>query len=140
MIQVCVGALLLKHDGLLRILLGKRAATRTFYPNVWDMPGGHCEPGETPEQTLVRELREEIGITPTEWRAAGVVEVPTLADGEGLVLHLYTVTAWTGSPVNRQPDEHSEIAWFSLDAACRLDLAHPSYPALFRRMLQAGES
>jgi 8-oxo-dGTP diphosphatase len=140
MIQVCVGALVLQHDGQPRILLGKRTACRAFYPNVWDMPGGHCEPGEALEQTLIRELQEEIGITPTAWQAAGVVEVPAAPGGEGLVLHLYAVMAWDGTPANRQPDEHSEIAWFSLDAACRLDLADPAYPALFRRMMQQAES
>jgi ADP-ribose pyrophosphatase YjhB (NUDIX family) len=41
--RICVGALLY-YDG--HILLGKRAASCGFYPNVWDIPGGHCEPAE----------------------------------------------------------------------------------------------
>jgi 8-oxo-dGTP diphosphatase len=140
MVEICVAALMLKHNGQHQILLGKRAASRAAYPNVWDMPGGHCEPGETPEQTLIRELQEEIGITPTQWQAAGVVTVPPATGSAELVLHVYHVTAWDGPPINRQPDEHSEIAWFSLAELGRLDLAHPSYPALFRRMVQELES
>ena len=49
-----VVAALIFHTG--QILLGLRSAGREFYPNVWDMFGGHVEPGELPDQTLVREL------------------------------------------------------------------------------------
>lgn len=48
-----------------KILLGQRSPNREFYPNVWDVFGGHMEPGEQQPQTLARELKEELGITPT---------------------------------------------------------------------------
>jgi 8-oxo-dGTP diphosphatase len=32
------------------------------YPNMWDVPGGHLEPGETPESCIVREMREEMDL------------------------------------------------------------------------------
>lgn len=126
---VCVGAVLL-HDA--RIFLGRRAPDRAFYPDVWDVPGGHCEPGETPEQTLARELREEIGVTPTAWRPLAELRDPAPGD-DPLILHLYVVTAWEGTPRNCLPEEHAEMAWFAVAAACRLALAHPAYPALFRQ-------
>ena len=132
--RICVGALMVwRHEGL-HILLGRRSAARAFYPNVWDLPGGHCEPGETAEQALVRELHEEIGVVPTTWRPLGEIGVPLEDSGESMMLHVYEVTAWTGTPHNRQPEEHDEVAWFTIDDACRLDLAHPNYPALFRRL------
>lgn len=133
--RACVGALLLStRDRSPHLLLGKRTADRAFYPGVWDVLGGHCEPGETPEQTLVRELREEVGVTPTAWRSPEKFEerLPNL--DETLVLHLYVVTAWAGTPHNRTPEEHTEITWVSVEEACRLSLAHPGYLELFRNL------
>jgi 8-oxo-dGTP diphosphatase len=131
--RICVGALVVRGDGEPQLLLGKRAANRAFYPDVWDVPGGHSEPGETAEQTLVRELEEEIGVTPTAWRSLGELRERVPESGELLTVRLYVVTAWTGTPTNRLPAEHAEIAWFGVEDACRLELAHPAYPALFRR-------
>jgi mutator protein MutT len=135
--RICVGALLLRGEPEPTILLGKRASDRAFYPDVWDVPGGHGEPGESPERTLVRELREEIGVTPMAWRSLGTFREPVEPDETPLVLHLFAVTAWSGEVSNRQPEEHAEIAWFSVADACRLPLAHPGYPALFRRLATA---
>ena len=119
-----------------RILLGKRSEGREFYPAVWDLFGGHVEPGEELEGTLVRELQEELGITPTAWTFLKTLNfsIPTLPPEE-LIVHLYLVTAWTGTPTNRQPEEHSQIGWFTLAQATALPLADPIYPALFARYL-----
>jgi 8-oxo-dGTP diphosphatase len=127
-----VAALIVQAD---RILLGLRSPGRAFYPAVWDMFGGHLEPGEGQEQTLVRELREELGITPTEWVFLETLTLAVPASQDEMTVHLYRVTAWTDAPVNRQPEEHSEIGWFTLDQAIRLPLADPTYPALFGRAL-----
>jgi 8-oxo-dGTP diphosphatase len=123
-----------------KLLLGRRSAARQFYPDVWDVFGGHVEPGEGHEQTLVRELQEELGITPTTWTFLETLRLSTPAPQPGeahdpWTVHLYRVTAWTGTPANRQPEEHSAIEWFSLDKAAGLPLADPIYPWLFRRYL-----
>jgi len=68
-----VSALIIRSQ---KILLGLRSSTRAFYPDVWDMFGGHVEPGETHEQTLVRELQEELGITPTRWTYLEMLKLP----------------------------------------------------------------
>ena len=135
--RICVGAVLVRNQDRRRdapplVLLGKREARRAFYPGVWDVLGGHLEPGETAEQALIRELREEAGVTPTEWRLLGEFR-EALPGGDGsIVLHLYCVTAWTGVPGNRSPEEHSEISWFAVEEACRLPLAHPAYRNMLR--------
>ena len=136
-VRVCVGAVLVRCEGRRRdgpplVLLGKREAKRAFYPNVWDVLGGHLEPGEAAEQALVRELREEAGVTPTAWHPLGAFRGPLPGGDESILLHLYAVTSWTGVPGNRSPEEHTEISWFAVEDACRLALAHPDYPGILR--------
>ncbi|MFI6162838.1 ADP-ribose pyrophosphatase YjhB, NUDIX family [Micromonospora haikouensis] len=47
-----------------RVLLQLRDGNAPRHPNVWALPGGHREPGETVDQTALRELREETGLGP----------------------------------------------------------------------------
>ena len=61
-----VAMALLVADG--RVLLAHRHPLRQHYPDCWDGVGGHIEAGESPEEALVRECREEIGVTVTLWR------------------------------------------------------------------------
>ena len=113
-------------------MLGKRSTERKFYPNVWDIIGGHREHNETAEQILFRELQEEIGITPTKFNHVTLLYKPSHHPGRRYELHICRVTDWTGKPENLLPSEHSELAWFKIREACELHLAHPSYPALFQ--------
>jgi len=143
--RTCVGAVLIRavdhgRDESALVLLGRRAVNREFYPDVWDVLGGHLEPGETSEQALVRELREEIGVTPAAWASLGEVR-ESLPGGNGsIVLHLYAVTSWNGTPRNLSSEEHSEVAWFAVKDACRLTLAHPSYPQMLHRAVSLASS
>ncbi|RPI91035.1 MAG: NUDIX domain-containing protein [Chloroflexi bacterium] len=132
MIHEIVAALIIQSQ---RILLGRRSATRAFYPDVWDVFGGHMEPGEQQPETLIRELQEELGITPTQWQYLETIHISPDEPADPLIFHLYLVTAWAGMPTNRQLEEHSTIGWFSLAEAIQLPLADPSYPALFARYL-----
>ena len=136
MVHHIVAAVIVQTD---RILLGLRAPDREFDPNVWDVFGGHIEPGEQPGQTLVRELKEELSITPTQWMELETITEHVLEHDDSptddLIVHFYCVTAWSGTPVNVQPHEHTTIRWFSYREAIKLDLAHPNYPPLFAQCL-----
>jgi 8-oxo-dGTP diphosphatase len=107
----CVGALLVRNGEL---LLGRRAARREWLADAWDVFGGHIEQGETGQQALSRELREELGVVPTRMRHLG-----TLAgdEPEPWRLGLYAVTAWTGEPRNLQSEEHAQLRWCPLAEA-----------------------
>ena len=124
-LKICALGILFNNG---KILLGKRSKHRRSYPNVWDIIGGHCETGETPEQTLIRELEEEIGVTPTVFE-----KIETLLDpNNGETYHIFVVRDWIGEPTRLQPEEHSQIGWFGIDEASKLELALPeAYVALF---------
>lgn len=123
-LKVCALGILFRNG---EILLGKRAKHRTSYPNVWDMIGGHCENAETLTQTLIRELEEEIGVTPTQFE-----QISTLFDSNNdHTYHVFVVTDWKGEPDHLQPEEHSMIGWFKIHDAVELELALPIYRELF---------
>jgi 8-oxo-dGTP pyrophosphatase MutT (NUDIX family) len=131
-LKVCAAAILLQEQ---KILLGKRSGNLKFYPDVWDLIGGHCETGETLEQTLIRELQEELGVVPTQYTQLAVLYDPEPKLHGYYEYHIYVVTEWSGAPRNVSPDEHSKLGWFEIHEAVNLELAHPEYPALFRNIV-----
>lgn len=91
-----VAAALTTVDG--RVLVQQRAPGRAM-AGLWEFPGGKLEPGETPEQALVRELVEELGVT-VEARALHPVTFASEQLGDRhLLLLLYVARAWQGEPV-----------------------------------------
>lgn len=128
MIEI-VGGVLVRDGGL---LLGRRAPAKRICPNLWDVLGGHREAGESLEQTLARELQEEIGVTPVAF--ALIATLPFVHEGRAVAFALYRVGAWTGEPVLAN-DEHTELRWFGIeDAAALPDLAADAYRTLFRSL------
>lgn len=59
MVIAVVCGLILKDDG--RVLAARRSSSMDL-PGKWEFPGGKVEPGETPEEALIREINEELGI------------------------------------------------------------------------------
>lgn len=125
-----VAGLLHRDD---RVLLCHRRATRRWYPNVWDLPGGHVRGGEEPVRALHRELDEELGISIVVTNRRHDLEL----DGDDFRLRAWIIKDWVGEPVNRANEEHDAIAWFSLADARTVPLAHPGYPAFLERALAA---
>ena len=93
-----------------RILLGRRLKKDSFYGQ-WCTFGGLFKRGETPEQALRRELREELGIDVVDPEPITVVEdvLPSVEDK--LQQHFFLITKWKGVLTNKR--EHSEIRWLS---------------------------
>lgn len=104
-----VAAALVRADG--RVLLQRRPPGKAM-AGLWEFPGGKVEAGETPEQALARELREELGILvhPDVMRPTCFASAP-LGDRH-LVLLLYVVNRWTGVP---QAMEATELTWIGVD-------------------------
>ena len=132
LVMIITAAGLLVKDN--KLLLGKRQADRAWYPDTWDLIGGKCESVEPPEQALVRELQEEIGITPTKYKYIGKLHDLDRNNADEYEFRMYIVTDWNGTPENRQIHEHSEIGWFTVGDAAILKLARPEYIGLFKNL------
>lgn len=112
------------------VLLARRALHKLTYAGCWDVIGGHVEPGETIEQALIREVLEEIGVTPRSYRAVASVR----DERHDATYHLFVVDDWSPAEPILMGDEHSELRWFPVEAACDLpQLAMPEYAAILRR-------
>ena len=110
-----VTAGILEENG--RVLIARRGPGRHM-AGKWEFPGGKIEPGETPEQSLARELQEELDVR----ARVGTFLCRTFFEGDGVSLELlvFRVEGFDGLPVLR---EHQEIRWvlpcelFSYDLA-----------------------
>ncbi len=120
------------------VLLGRRAPDRRICPSTWDLIGGHLEPGESPADALVRELREEIDIRPTRFFEINVIDFSKEA-GRSVHYHLFRVDAFDGAP-RLASREHTALRWFDWDEALALcDLASDRYRSIFETQRREGE-
>jgi 8-oxo-dGTP pyrophosphatase MutT (NUDIX family)/2'-5' RNA ligase len=110
-----------------RVLLGRRTGGQgRRYPGAWDAIGGKPEPGESLLAALAREAMEEAGVEPLDVTALGCFDDGDRADA------FYLATAWKGEPGNRDPAEHSELAWVPLPRAAERPMAPTTREALAR--------
>lgn len=102
---------LLRRDNEILLAMKKRGFGEGRYNGV----GGKIEGTETPEEAMLRETEEEIGVTPVTYEKVGVVSFDEFYKGEktNLTFHLYTVTEWDGIPTE---SEEMKPNWFSLDS------------------------
>ncbi|MFC5146166.1 (deoxy)nucleoside triphosphate pyrophosphohydrolase [Streptomyces aureoversilis] len=119
-VRVVVGAAL--FDGG-RLLAARRSAPPELAGR-WELPGGKLEPGESAEQALVRELREELGVEaePLE-RVAG--EWPLRPP---YVLHVWTARLLAGEA--RPLQDHDELRWLAPDELDEVDWLDQDRPAV----------
>ena len=104
-IVVVAACALVDADG--RVLLAKRPEGKAM-AGLWEFPGGKVEAGETPEQTLIRELKEELAIDVT---AACLAPLTFASHNYGefhILLPLFVCRRWEGWP---QPQEAQQIKW-----------------------------
>ena len=126
-IPIAVAALV--RDGL--VLLVHRHPLRQWYPDCWDLVGGHVEPGESPREAVIRECFEELGV-----QAHDPVPIPMKFNDPTLDVHAFLVTRWDGEPVNSAPDEHDHIRWFCPTDLSGLKLADPAALSSIRSAVQ----
>ena len=97
------------------ILLQQRAANAKYLVGYWDFPSGHGEHGESLQDSAIRELKEEVGLTgkPEDLR---LVHVEQYFVELNYINFIFALDKWSGTPRICEPDKCSAIGWFAPDA------------------------
>jgi 8-oxo-dGTP diphosphatase len=119
-----------------RVLLVHRSPNRHVYPNVWDLPGGHIDAGETELTALVREMHEELDVRMTIGSAIHLSRLEVGGGEPPVRISTWLVDEWEGTPTNAAPHEHDEIRWFRPEELPPL-IHEPVRTALIEAMLNA---
>lgn len=90
-----------------RVLLAERPTNKAM-AGLWEFPGGKVEPGERPEETLIRELNEELGIVVRPACLAPLTFASHAYPDFHLLMPLYVCRRWDGIP---SPREAQRLAW-----------------------------
>ena len=129
-----VGALFIGRDG--KILLGLRSPSKKVWPCHWDTVGGRVEVGESLEEALVREIQEEVGVTPTQFRLIATVRERQPEIFGDALHHIYAVTGWQGGEPANICDEHTDLKWFSVSEMRLLaNIVDSDYPSFAQQAL-----
>ena len=113
-------------DDKRRLLVAKRPEGKHM-EGLWEFPGGKIESGESPEEALVRELKEELQVKVTLQDLKPIIFTSHNYDDFHLIMLLYGCTRWYGKP---QAVEHSELKWTYADALSRLSMPPADEPLL----------
>lgn len=116
-LTLVVACALVDADG--RVLVAQRPEGKAL-AGLWEFPGGKMEAGERPEETLIRELKEELGITVKEACLAPLTFASYAYDSFHLLMPLWICRRWEGTI---QPLEHAALKW--VRAGKLRDLAMP---------------
>lgn len=100
-----VACALVDADG--RVLIAQRPQGKQL-AGLWEFPGGKLEPGESPEEALVRELREELGIETKVACLAPLTFASHSYESFHLLMPLFVCRRFEGMPVAL---EHQAIKW-----------------------------
>jgi len=119
---IVVAAALIDADG--RVLLARRPQGKAM-AGLWEFPGGKLDRDETPEEALVRELREELGIEAQAQCMAPLAFASHASPQQHLLMPLFALRKWNGLA---RPLEHDALAWAPPAAFGDYDLAPADKP------------
>ena len=107
----------LERDGRYLMLHRTKKAVDDSHDK-WIGVGGKFEPDESPEECMLREVREETGLVVTRWRYHGIVTfVSDVAQSD--YMHLFSATEWEGT---LHPCDEGELQWIPKNELGRLNL------------------
>ncbi len=107
-IGVGVGAIILNENKEILLLLRKRHPEAGY----WSIPGGKVELFETIEDTIKREVKEELNLETEIIELMGVTNHIVLEEGVHWVAPTFLVRILSGQIKNMEPEKHQDIKWF----------------------------
>jgi len=101
-------------DGVEKLFLPKRAATKKFLPGVYELPGGHIDFGEDIVEGLKREVMEEFSMEISVGDSFYAFTYSNEVKGSHSIEVIYFATFVTPiSEIKLNPEDHSEYGWFT---------------------------
>ncbi len=82
--------------------------------------GGKFKKGESPEDCLRREVKEEVGVDIVDYRLRGIITFPSFKDEEDWIVFVYLINKWKGEINYNSPE--GELKWFNIDDIFNLSL------------------
>jgi phosphatase NudJ len=128
------------YFALVVVRLGRRflVVQETKHEQLWYLPAGRAEPGETLAQAAIRETREEAGIDVVIEGVLRVEHSPT-PDGGARVRAIFVARPADDAPLKNTPDEHSQCAeWASLDDLASYELRGEEVREIFAYVANGG--
>lgn len=105
-----------EFDGVKKVFLPKRAATKKFLPSVYELPGGHINYGEDLKVGLAREIMEELGM---HVKIGDVVDVFTylneVKQSHSIEVVYFAEFTYPLEDIRLNPEDHSTYDWFALE-------------------------
>jgi 8-oxo-dGTP diphosphatase len=114
---------LIAPDG--KILIAQRPQGKTM-AGLWEFPGGKVEPGERPEETVIREMHEELGISIAETSLSPFLFASHSYPEFHLLMPLFLCRCWEGNPI---PREGQKTAWVRPEDLSQQSGNYPMPPA-----------
>tara|TARA_B100000683_G_scaffold18867_1_gene18497 strand:- start:112 stop:483 length:372 start_codon:yes stop_codon:yes gene_type:complete len=105
-----------------RFLIGQRLNSDDIYPNLWELPGGKIEDGETPYDAIVREWKEELDI-----QIKPYYHIPE-REMNGILVHPYLIKYESGKP---KLNDHQKVRWITLNEINDYDFTPISKKVLY---------
>jgi mutator protein MutT len=136
-IGVGAGAVIFNKDG--KVFLAKRGLEAQNEKQKWEFPGGSVEFGETLENALVREIREEYGFVVEVLQLLDVVNHILPEEKQHWISPTYLCRYKNGKPSIKEPHKCEEIGWFNIGSIPIKELSRASQKSLqsLRKYLSA---